>query len=111
MTNESLKKCPFCGATLRRTRNGAAHPTAKELGRFCFMQGHHIGSKLLQTWNERHEEPSGGTTVAFHYVIKEGFPEFNTKGIGYPADLDFINECFKYVRENNPYAHLRPESP
>ena len=85
---QPLPPCPFCGTRLKPTRNGAAHGTIKEIGKFCFMAGHHIGSELLPAWCDR---------VPMHYTVEEGLPYFNDQGVGKPASVDKVNTFFAHV--------------
>jgi len=59
----------------------------------CIAFGHHFGDEYLD-WVGWQEEPA-----EFYWELKEGLPEFNVDGRGQPVAVDFLNQCFEYVRE------------
>ena len=83
---------------MQGSKTGAHHPTIKERTHrgeqdvgFCFMQGHHVGDALRETWNTR-------AAAGCHYVVQDGMPVFNDEGRGLSVSVQFLNDCFDYFR-------------
>lgn len=90
--------CPCCGARLRRSKAGWAHPEQKEQrDKPCVLAGNFFGDKYLE-WVGWPPQP------VWHYEVVDGLPIFNQDGRGKPADIDFVNACFDYIRKETTDA-------
>jgi len=78
------------------TKVGALHPElrvrlANGDASFCFMDGHHVGSALRDTWNTR-----PGDAVISYEVINDT-PVFNNTRAGTRATAAIINSFLSYI--------------
>lgn len=86
------KPCPYCGERFIMTPYGWIHPKREErnLPR-CVNQGHTIGA------NHAHNFDMRGPVV--WYQLVDGFPQFNTVGVGHPVqNAQELQSFFDYVK-------------
>lgn len=99
-------RCPFCGACIEELRDPQSgnvviyqHP---QNGQRCYLDAickTSIHPNFLSRWNKR-VATNPDDALLFHYTLKDGLPVFNADGVGKPASLHFLNECFDYIRNH-----------
>lgn len=91
------KACPFCAAPWVRRDSYWIHGKVireNKHDQFCILQGSSLLPFAVGRYNLAIPE------TVWHYEVVDGLPIFNNEGRGSPASMEFVNDCFNYIRES-----------
>lgn len=117
--------CPYCGSAWVARDRGWIHGRVEgehAWDKFCPLQGSHFFDwqmarvcGLPSTAKPLPPPPppscasstpsSLSRGAIYSYTLQGGLPVFNDRGEGQPASVGFLNKCFDYLRENNPWQN------